>query len=83
MKADRVTSSAQYPDRFSAPITANPLKGYPHSLLSGLIRNLDPIMKGASSNQHEHWAAIRAGVEKIEQQLEKADGKIHFLEECL
>ena len=36
-------------------------------------------MKGASPNQHEHSAAIRAGVEKIEQRLEEADGKIQVL----
>ena len=58
-----MTSSAQYPGRFSALITANPLKGYPHSLWSGLIRNFNLIMKGASTNEQKHLAAMREGVE--------------------
>ena len=79
MKADRVTSIAQYPGRSSAPITVKSLKGHPHSLLSGLIQNLDLVLKGASLNQQKHLAAIREGVEKIEQRLEEADGKIQVL----
>ena len=81
MKANQVTLTAQYPGRLSAPITANSLEGHFYSLLSGLIQDLDSIMKGASPNQHQHSAAIRAGSEKIKQRLEEANCKIHVLEE--
>ena len=40
-------------------------------------------MIGASPYQQKHSAAIREGVEKIEQRLEEADGKIQVLEERL
>ena len=81
MKADRLPSSAQYPGRSSAAIKAKTLKNHPHSLLSGLIKNLDLILKGVSPNQHKHSAAIREDIEKIEQRLEEAVGKIQNLEE--
>ena len=40
-------------------------------------------MKGALPNQQKHSAALREGIEKIEQRLEEADGKIQNLKERL
>ena len=83
MKADRVTSSAQYPGRFSAPVTANSFEGHAYSLLGGLIQDLDSIMKEAPPHQNNHSVAIREGVEKFKQRLEEADCKIQVPEERL
>ena len=71
-------SSAQYPGRLSSPITDNLLKGQAHSMLSGLIQDLDSITKGVSPNKQKHSAAIREGVKKVKQRLKKLIARSGF-----